>query len=155
MTAHTSKGLEFDHIFIFGFSEGVFPSKRALEDGGKIGLEEERRLAYVSVTRARKSLYITSSRGYNIDHTMQKKPSRFLKELGVDYRKFTTEFIAPKDASENYENKSFIAGDKVVHEKFGSGKILSVSGVIAEIAFKEPHGKKTMMKNHKSLRKAA
>lgn len=153
MTVHTAKGLEFDNIFIFGFSEGIFPSKKALDEGGDLGLEEERRLAYVAATRTKKALYITSSRGYNIEHTMQKKPSRFLKELGIDYRRFTSEFIAPLDFSENYEDKALIEGDKVLHEKFGEGVILNVSGEVATINFQKPYGQKMMMKNHKSLKR--
>ena len=57
MTVHTAKGLEFDDVFIYGFNEGVFPSSRAIEESNK-GIEEERRLAYVAITRARKKLFI-------------------------------------------------------------------------------------------------
>lgn len=156
MTIHTSKGLEFSNVFIFGFSEGVFPSNRSIDEGGEDALEEERRLAYVATTRAKDRLFITSSRGYSIDHTTQKKPSRFLKELGIDARKFTKEFIAPKDFNENYENKkNLIEGDNVIHEKFGEGVIVNVQGELIEIAFKSPYGVKTMMKNHKSIMKAS
>ena len=156
MTIHTSKGLEFENVFVFGFSEGVFPSNRSLDEGGNDALEEERRLAYVATTRAQKRLFLTSSRGYSIDHSTQKKPSRFLKELGIDYKKFTKEFIAPKDFNENYEqDKNLIEGDHVVHEKFGDGVVVNVQGVLVEIAFKSPHGVKTMMKNHKSIAKVS
>ena len=61
MTMHGAKGLEFDHVFLAGWEEGVFPSKRSIEESGKNGLEEERRLAYVALTRARKRIYITGS----------------------------------------------------------------------------------------------
>lgn len=156
MTIHTSKGLEFENIFVFGFSEGVFPSNRSLDEGGNDALEEERRLAYVATTRAKKRLFLTSSRGYSIDYSTQKKPSRFLRELGIDYKKFTKEFIAPKDFNENYENdKNLIEGDHVVHEKFGDGVVVNVQDILVEIAFKSPHGVKTMMKNHKSIAKVS
>ena len=59
MTMHGAKGLEFDNVFLTGWEEGVFPSKRSIEESGKIGLEEERRLAYVALTRARKKVFIT------------------------------------------------------------------------------------------------
>ena len=59
MTMHSAKGLEFDHIFLAGWEEGVFPSKRSIEELGQAGLEEERRLAYVAITRARKNIHIT------------------------------------------------------------------------------------------------
>ena len=86
MTMHGSKGLEFDHVFLVGWEEGVFPSKRSIEELGKNGLEEERRLAYVAITRARKKINITyvnqnrysyASHDFNI-------PSRFIEELPKD-----------------------------------------------------------------------
>ena len=83
MTMHGAKGLEFDNVFLAGWEEGVFPSKRSIDEKGKIGLEEERRLAYVALTRARKKIHITyvnqnrysyASHDFNI-------PSRFIDEL--------------------------------------------------------------------------
>jgi DNA helicase-2/ATP-dependent DNA helicase PcrA len=83
MTMHGAKGLEFDNVFLSGWEEGVFPSKRSIEETGKKGLEEERRLAYVALTRARKNIHITyvnqnrysyASHDYNL-------PSRFIEEL--------------------------------------------------------------------------
>ena len=150
MTVHSSKGLEFDYVFIAGFSEGVFPSARSLEEKG--GLEEERRLAYVAITRARKKVFISNSRGYAIDHKTQKKPSRFIGELGVDIKDFTSEFIAPVNFDDNYEkNKKVVVGDKVSHLKFGIGVIVNVAGDLIDITFKDPYGLKTLMKDHKSI----
>ncbi len=86
MTMHAAKGLEFDYIFLAGWEEGVFPSQRSIEEFGNKGLEEERRLAYVALTRARKKIYITyvnqnrysyASHDYNL-------PSRFINELPED-----------------------------------------------------------------------
>lgn len=152
MTVHSAKGLEFNNVFIVGFSDGVFPSKRSMDEGGNEALEEERRLAYVAVTRARDNLYISDARGYSIDYKFQKRPSRFLKEMGVDYREFTKEFIAPTDSSENYiKDRNFLEGDRISHIKFGDGVIVNVQGELIEIAFKEPHGVKTLMKNHKAI----
>ena len=83
MTMHSAKGLEFDYVFLAGWEEGVFPSMRSIEELGNSGLEEERRLAYVALTRARKKINITyvnqnrysyASHDYNI-------PSRFINEL--------------------------------------------------------------------------
>ncbi|WKX02479.1 ATP-dependent helicase [Candidatus Mycoplasma mahonii] len=155
MTVHSAKGLEFDHVFIVGFSEGVFPSSRSLEENYKLGLEEERRLAYVAITRAKKKLYISNSRGYsNIDHKTQKKPSRFLDELGIDIIEHTSQFIAPRKFSENYNNeKPLKENDMVIHPKFGKGKIISISGDLAEILFNAPYGTKSLMKDHKSIKR--
>ena len=155
MTVHTSKGLEFDNVFIAGFSDSVFPSARALEEDEDGGIEEERRLAYVAITRAKDRLYITDSKGYSIDFKFQKKPSRFLKEMGINIREFTSEFIAPKSIDENYVEKerNFIPGDEINHEVFGNGVIVSATGDLISIAFKGPHGVKTLMKNHKAIQK--
>lgn len=152
MTVHSAKGLEFENVFVIGFSDGVFPSKRAMDEGGESALEEERRLAYVAITRAKERLFITDARGYSIDHRFQKKPSRFLQDMGVDVRSFTGEFIAPNKTEENYiKNRNLLEGDNVSHVKFGDGVIVNVQGDVIEIAFKAPHGTKTLMKNHKSL----
>ena len=112
MTMHSAKGLEFDHLFLSGWEEGVFPSKRSLEEFGEIGLEEERRLAYVALTRARKSINITyvnqnrysyASHDFNI-------PSRFIDELPKD-------LIDIQDSS-YFENKNFINEFVNLPEKF-------------------------------------
>ncbi len=155
MTVHTSKGLEFNNVFIAGFSESVFPSAKALEEDEVGGIEEERRLAYVAITRAKERLFVSDSKGYSIDFKFQKKPSRFLKEMGVNIREFTTEFIAPKSIKENYvsQERSFIVGDEVNHEIFANGVVVSVEGDLVSIAFKGPHGVKKLMKNHKAIQK--
>ena len=152
MTVHSSKGLEFDYVFIAGFSEGVFPSARSLEEKG--GLEEERRLAYVAITRARKKVFISNSRGYAIDHKTQKKPSRFIKELGVEIREHSSQFIAPTNFEDNFDSTDeLIEGDRITHPSFGEGIVLNIQGDIAQIGFKSAHGVKSLMKNHKSLKK--
>ena len=83
MTIHASKGLEFDYIFLAGWEEGVFPSKKSIDEFGKTGLEEERRLAYVALTRARKKIYITyvNQNRYSYASHDFNLPSRFIDEL--------------------------------------------------------------------------
>ena len=83
MTMHGAKGLEFDNVFLSGWEEGVFPSKRSIEETGKKGLEEERRLAYVALTRARKNIYITyvNQNRYSFASHDYNLPSRFIEEL--------------------------------------------------------------------------
>ena len=83
MTMHAAKGLEFDNIFLVGWEEGVFPSKRSIDELGKLGLEEERRLAYVALTRARKKInitYVNQNRYSYASHDFN-MPSRFVDEL--------------------------------------------------------------------------
>jgi len=82
MTLHSAKGLEFDTIFLPGWEEGLFPHQRALDESGRVGLEEERRLAYVGLTRARKNIHISLAQNRRIHGLWQTAlPSRFLDEL--------------------------------------------------------------------------
>ena len=82
MTLHSAKGLEFDHVFLPGWEEGLFPHQRALDEGGRSGLEEERRLAYVGLTRARRKAHICFASNRRIHGLWQSTvPSRFLDEL--------------------------------------------------------------------------
>jgi DNA helicase-2/ATP-dependent DNA helicase PcrA len=82
MTLHAAKGLEFDTVFLSGWEEGVFPSQRSMEESGERGLEEERRLAYVGMTRARRCLVITSAANrWMYNHWQSSVTSRFLGEI--------------------------------------------------------------------------
>jgi DNA helicase II / ATP-dependent DNA helicase PcrA len=86
MTLHAAKGLEFDTVFLPGWEEGLFPNQRALDDKGLSGLEEERRLAYVGLTRARKRAYVSFAANRRIFNQWQSAiPSRFLRELPTDH----------------------------------------------------------------------
>ena len=85
MTLHAAKGLEFDSVFLPGWEEGLFPHPRALDESGNAGLEEERRLAYVGLTRARKRAYVTHAANRRIHNMWQSSvPSRFIGELPTD-----------------------------------------------------------------------
>lgn len=89
MTLHAAKGLEFNVVFLPGWEEGIFPHQRALDESGVQGLEEERRLAYVGITRARKVLTITTAANRRIYNQWQSSiPSRFLQELPADNIEF-------------------------------------------------------------------
>lgn len=82
MTIHSAKGLEFPVVFIVGFSEGIFPSSKTIEERKKLGLEEERRLCYVAITRAKEYLFLMDSEGFSVKG-IKKLPSRFLGEIGA------------------------------------------------------------------------
>ncbi len=84
MTAHVAKGLEFHTVIVAGLSEKIFPSARALEERREEALEEERRLAYVAMTRAKCQLYMTESEGFGF-RGYQKTPSRFLFDIGEEH----------------------------------------------------------------------
>lgn len=102
MTVHTAKGLEFKYVFIVGFIDGVFPNQRAINDDLRSGIEEERRLAYVAFTRAKKELYITLNREYSFIQQSQNLPSRFLKEANLMLNNILFESTRPKESQNIY-----------------------------------------------------
>ena len=133
MTIHAAKGLEFPYVFIIGFSEGIFPSAKTIEERKKMGLEEERRLCYVAITRAEKRLFLLDSEGYT-QNGKQKLPSRFLKEIGEEnYTRVGTiskelQYNADRYAAQLYDEPVVTppktAGSRVTHPAFGEGEIL-------------------------------
>ena len=157
MTVHASKGLEFDAVFIVGLEEGLFPHENALSDKG--GLEEERRLMYVAITRARQRLYLSHAQSRMLHgRTSFNLPSRFLDELPSACVKhlgargfgsfspkkeaasaYSTRFsntfnseniIKSADTALNSKNTGSITkGQTVFHAKFGEGRVLAIEGV--------------------------
>lgn len=141
MTIHSSKGLEFPVVFILGFSEGVFPSAKTLGDRKKLGLEEERRLCYVAITRAEKYLFLMESEGTN-QNGMKKLVSRFLEEIGENnYVRIGRISEKLRQESQSYaaklnrdilqeagcgEEETGKIGDIVEHHVFGRGRIQSI-----------------------------
>ena len=85
MTVHVAKGLEFENVFLIGLNEGAFPSYRSQIEKGDDGLEEERRLAYVAITRAKKRLFLTCNSGYSYTTDSHASPSPFFEEAGVKF----------------------------------------------------------------------
>ena len=157
MTVHSVKGLEFDYVFVVGLEEGIFPHVNSLMDNGE--LEEERRLMYVAITRAKEKLYLVNSRMRTLFGKEQSNPaSRFVSEIDQELldKAFKDKMDEPKINKEELfhkENIDYVVGDFVYHDVFGQGKIIELSGSIATIAFKHPHGIKKLMKNHKSIKK--
>ncbi len=111
MTMHAAKGLEFDYVFLAGWEEGVFPSQRSIEESGNQGLEEERRLAYVALTRARKKIYITyvNQNRYSFASHDYNLPSRFISELPEDKVEINdSKYIQDNNFLDNFlETESF------------------------------------------------
>ena len=138
MTIHQSKGLEFPYIFIIGLTEGIIPSYKTIRQRKNNGLEEERRLMYVAITRAEKALFLTESEGYNQAINCHKYPSRFISEIGDGLIKLegyiepslitgSKDLIAQINNVLEYNNAVFEKGGTVQHEVFGEGSILSVN----------------------------
>lgn len=135
MTVHSAKGLEFPYVFLCGMNEGIFPSRKT---NTKQAMEEERRLAFVAVTRAEKGLFLTEAEGRNFDGSMR-YPSRFLLDIDEKYLTHTEPlakdryaearcYIAGKERylEEQEKGASFISGDRIQHPIFGKGSILEV-----------------------------
>lgn len=116
MTVHTAKGLEFNYVFCIGLNDGVFPNARAINERTMDGLEEERRLAYVAFTRAKKELYITLNKDYNYTNSCQNIPSRFIKESGIELPSFNLDSLGG-GASYREGNRLY----KVNFDKYTSG----------------------------------
>ena len=125
MTMHSAKGLEFDYVFLAGWEEGVFPSMRSIEELGNAGLEEERRLAYVALTRARKKINITyvNQNRYSYASHDYNMPSRFIDDLPKD-------FIEIKDSNYLENNNfldSFVISQDNYHNRMSPGRKRLVS----------------------------
>ena len=164
MTIHMAKGLEFDYVFVLGLSEGIFPSFRALSESDE-GIEEERRLAYVAFTRAKKQLYLTDSEGFSFVTDSPKISSRFVEEIGKEGIKHIG--TRPRFKTSNYINTNlskdelignnqvsdWASGDFVMHDTFGKGVVVKDNGNTLDIAFELPAGLKTLMAGHKALKK--
>lgn len=152
MTIHSAKGLEFNNVFLIGMEEGIFPHQAAFFDNNE--LEEERRLCYVAITRAKEKLYIVNAKRrtlYGIDSV--NPPSRFISEINkelLELDEVKEEFKSPIkrtiDTSIEYK-----AGEHVLHDTWGEGVIISVEDKILTVAFPHPNGIKKLMKGHSSF----
>ena len=158
MTVHSVKGLEFDYVFIIGLEEGLFPHVNSILNENE--LEEERRLCYVAITRAKEKLYFVNARSRMLfGQETANVASRFIGEIKPELidKKFEEKEIESKinveDKFYNNEDIDYNIGDSVYHEVFGQGKVVGISGSLVSIAFKHPFGIKKLMKNHKSITK--
>ena len=161
MTVHSVKGLEFSHVFVVGMEEGIFPHMNSLMETSE--LEEERRLCYVAITRAKDDLYLVNARRRTLFGREQVNPvSRFIGEINKDLietnvkEEIKQQEQAPKVEMEEMfrkEDVDYQVGDYVYHETFGTGRVVEVTNTLVSVAFKHPHGIKKLMKNHKKLSK--
>jgi ATP-dependent DNA helicase UvrD/PcrA len=174
MTLHSAKGLEFDAVFLPGWEEGLFPNQRSLDENGTAGLEEERRLAYVGITRARKRVEISYAATRRMHNLWQSAlPSRFLTEIpgrnveedtvaglretaqpsrssyagSRDHWGFATQRSAPliEGEARRVESRApYPPGARVFHRKFGYGRVVAAEGDKLDIAFDKAGAKKVI-----------
>lgn len=140
MTLHSAKGLEFNTVFLPGWEEGIFPNQRNIDENGNNGLEEERRLAYVGITRARYALnifYANYRKQYN-QSVYRTIPSRFLSELpkkSCDLKLRDSVQEKYPRIIESVKSNKFEIGDTIIHEKLGKGTVLGISNDKIQISF--------------------
>lgn len=154
MTVHSSKGLEFPYVFVVGMEENLFPSQLSMANQKE--LEEERRLFYVAITRAEKTVTLSFANSrFKFGEMIYCEPSRFLDEIGEEFSNIA-EFTNKNESAFNRKeaqfrtfnsvfdeevNKNLKVGDKVLHDKFGEGEVMKIDGIYpsskAVINFKE------------------
>jgi len=178
MTVHTAKGLEFDYVFLMGLSDGIFPNNRSLLENPN-SIEEERRLAYVACTRAKKQLFLSYNTEFSHSVGSYLNASRFIKEMGL--KPLTSSFAPRYGSSENNDNKlyrydfdpytthhdiktdniidlshhndiTWHVGDIAIHQVFGEGIVTKVEDDIIEVNFND-FGKKSLLGTHPKLSK--
>ena len=151
MTIHSAKGLEFDNVFVIGMEEGIFPHKNSFCDSE--GLEEERRLCYVAITRAKSKLWLINAKRRTIYGKDEINPvSRFINEIDEDLVEKTG--VTKIDYKNNIDkNAEYQIGEKIYYEKYGEGIIVGVEEKIITVAFNYPTGIQKLIKGHKSIRK--
>ena len=162
MTVHCAKGLEFENVFIVGLEENIFPHSMSIMEDPLV--EEERRLMYVATTRAKRNLFLTTCKErllYGRENINLE--SRFISEIkpelieiierNINFNPLRERKILNKDDYYKEDNEEYHEGDNVFHDNFGLGKVIKVEKSVMTIAFKLPFGIKTLMKNHRSIRK--
>ena len=158
MTMHSAKGLEFRAVFLIGMEEGIFPHQNSFFEEG--GIEEERRLCYVGITRAKERLYLSNAKRRRLYGNDQvNMPSRFIKEIDpelldiVGVKEEPVREVVPiksmyKDASDDFKS-----GDVIMHTSYGKGVVIAVEKEIITVAFDKKTGIKKLLKNHKGISK--
>jgi DNA helicase-2/ATP-dependent DNA helicase PcrA len=146
MTLHAAKGLEFGHLFLPGWEEGLFPNQRAIEEGGTKGLEEERRLAYVGITRAKHALticYAANRRIYN--QWAASVPARFVEELPAEHTDFLQRQSVPEPAMSGWFDDVRSGGRGPGYDRMrAAGKGALIEGKARVLATTTPKSKHTL-----------
>ena len=158
MTMHAAKGLEFKVVFLIGMEEGIMPHFMSLESSSD--LEEERRLCYVAITRAKERLYITNAKRRLLFGTVNMNPpSRFISEIDDNLieKQENKECLMNKafEKSKFYEGEAidYKPGEVVLHASFGKGVVVDIDDRFVTVAFNKRFGVKKFLNNYKGLRR--
>ena len=158
MTMHSAKGLEFKIVFLAGMEENIMPHSMSLQD--KDGIEEERRLCYVAITRAKERLYITNAkRRMLFGNTAMNPPSRFIGEIDPDLiekdESTMLKDISSFEKEKYYSNEStdYKCGEVVNHQVFGRGVVIDCDDRFVTVAFNKRYGIKKFLSNYQGLKK--
>ena len=156
MTVHSAKGLEFDNVFIVGLEESIFPHMNSFDSNEQ--LEEERRLCYVAITRAKKRLWLVNAEARTIYGNKVKNPeSRFIKEIDsklLNTDKVISSLEETSSISANVDDSiEYKVGEHIYFDMYGEGVIVGIKDKVLTVAFKHPYGIKMLMKGHKKIRK--
>ncbi len=149
MTIHSAKGLEFDNVFIVGLEESIFPHFNSFESNDQ--MEEERRLCYVAITRAKKRLWLVNALSRTIyGNRVSNKESRFIKEIDSKYFNTTSSNIKVNNVDDSVE---YSVGEHIYFDMYGEGVIVGIKDKVLTVAFKHPYGIKMLIKGHKKIKK--
>lgn len=172
MTIHVAKGLEFKYVFVVSLNEGIFPSLKAMDEEGRDGEEEERRLCYVAFTRAKDKLFVTCNSGYSYVLSSKSIRSRFFNEAGLTFvkkdfyqkppakPKYFDFFADESKSDEDYIKEPVVVdngitdwkvGDIAIHDVFGRGVVTAIiDDTIIQVDF-EKHGRKSILGSHPKI----
>lgn len=169
MSFHQAKGLEYPVVFLVAFEQGIFPSVNCFT---QFEIEEERRICYVGITRAKEKLFITNCRSRYLYGNMNfQMPSMYINEIGMENlrvlgKQNNLEFIRNTNSKEKPKvqvsnivevkrtgDSSYKVGDKINHKAFGDGLVVEVKGDIITVSFSQPYGVKKLMSSHPSIRR--
>lgn len=158
MTLHSAKGLEFPVVFLAGMEDGIFPHQNSFLE--QDGIEEERRLCYVGITRAKEKLYLLNAKSRMMyGRTMQNPVSRFIDEIEKELleedqqEKLFSSHKIEKESMYASEDVEYNMGDVILHTIYGRGVVVGVDKTLVTIAFSKQYGIRKLMKNHKSIKK--
>jgi DNA helicase II / ATP-dependent DNA helicase PcrA len=152
-TIHSAKGLEFHIVFVVALEDEIFPNRYRVDEG-ETDIEEERRIAYVAVTRAKEKLVLTNAKNRLLfGRTMRHRPSQFLSEYATTQATITNQQIEKEPEIKVSQSGALRTGDRIIHKDFGEGIVISIDGTIVQILFHRDASLRKFLANYTSIKK--